>query len=400
MKEITSTKKNYCSDCELPRSSHTHNWIGELVDYIFIPKLMFGFTSKMEKHVDTIMEKLLIFFRQASMREDFTEKDIQLRSSCFINEAKKHGAKFKLLHGPFGFTDHFQMKHNDKLIRFESLPIARFINKKKAHLVDDKQVCKNLLEEGGFPIAKGKSFWFWQKKKALDYGLKEIGFPLVVKPRSGSVSRHVTTNINTESDLIQAINNSIQYSPNFIIEKFVTKAYVHRVTMIDFDFMACAKQIPAHIIGDGISSIENLIAKKNSNPKRDNKFIYQLQIDKTSHDLLDKQSHNLNSIPNENEIIFLQKDPFMKLGGDLAEVTEKMHPDNKKLFFDVAKYIDIRIVGLDFLINDISTSWKEQNCAILELNPVPCIEMHHLPTYGEPKNPAKALLDMTLKYYL
>ena len=73
---------------------------------------------------------------------------------------------------------------------------------------------------------------------------------------------------------------------------------------------------------------------------------------------------------------------------------------DKKLFLEVARYFDIRIVGLDFLINDISKSWKEQNCAILELNPVPCIEMHHLPTYGQPKNPAKALLDMTLKYYL
>jgi cyanophycin synthetase len=37
---------------------------------------------------------------------------------------------------------------------------------------------------------------------------------------------------------------------------------------------------------------------------------------------------------------------------------------------------------------------------VLELNSVPCIEMHHFPSSGTPQNVAKALVDLFFKYYL
>jgi len=58
------------------------------------------------------------------------------------------------------------------------------------------------------------------------------------------------------------------------------------------------------------------------------------------------------------------------------------------------------LTGIDFLAQDIAVSWKEQPCAILELNSVPCIEVHHFPSSGAPTNPAKALADMFFKHYL
>ncbi|MBI2577525.1 MAG: hypothetical protein HYV77_01635 [Candidatus Wildermuthbacteria bacterium] len=105
-------------------------------------------------------------------------------------------------------------------------------------------------------------------------------------------------------------------------------------------------------------------------------------------------------IPKNREIIYLQKDPFLKLGGDLVEVTPSIHRDNLKLFRDLARFFDIRITGIDFLAHDIGMSWKNQPCAVLELNSMPCIELHHFPSSGAPTNPAKALADMFFKYYL
>jgi len=49
---------------------------------------------------------------------------------------------------------------------------------------------------------------------------------------------------------------------------------------------------------------------------------------------------------------------------------------------------------------DINRSWKEQTCAILELNNMPAIDLHHVPTEGTPADPAQALVDMFFKYYL
>lgn len=116
--------------------------------------------------------------------------------------------------------------------------------------------------------------------------------------------------------------------------------------------------------------------------------------------LLREKGYSIDSIPKKGEIVYLQRDPFLKLGGDLVELTPTVHPENVKLFKDLARHFDIRITGIDFLAEDISKSWREQSCAILELNSLPCIELHHFPYSGTPTNPARALADMFTKYYL
>ena len=96
----------------------------------------------------------------------------------------------------------------------------------------------------------------------------------------------------------------------------------------------------------------------------------------------------------------MQKDPFLKLGGDLVEETPKVHPDNIQLFRNIAKFFDIRVVGIDFLIKDVAHSWKNQECAVLELNSLPCIELHHFPSSGKPQNVADAIVSLFFKYYI
>ncbi len=395
-----NTNNKYCPDCEMPRSHHIHTWLEELITNVFLPKATGNWSRKLDGQIDAIMENVFTAINLAKIDETFSDDELQLRTFYFIEEAKKHGFTFNILRSRFGVTNHFQMFYQGKKIRFDNLPTAQFANSKNAAVIDDKHKCKQLLKQGGFPVAEGRAFWLWQKNKALNYGESQLGFPLVVKPRSGSVSRHVTTNINNTEQLRAAIKKSGQYSPAFIIEKFVPNSFVHRATIIDFTFLACAKQISAHVIGNGQDCIEELIRKKNNDPRRDEKFLHKLKFNTASESLLTEQGLTLQSIPQSDKTIFLQKDPFMKYGGDIAEVTDQVHPDNSKLFFDIAKYFDSRVVGLDFITADISKSWKNQPSAVLELNSLPCIEMHHRPTYGQPQNPAKALVNMVLKYYL
>lgn len=386
----------------MPSTYHVQTWLDELTNQ-FMPS--FSLPRKLEHFFDLLLEKFFIFTKLASLRDDFTRADIQLRSTCFIEEARKREIKFKALHGPFGYTNQFRAEFNKKIFRFESLPIANFAGKLSMQLVDNKERTKNHLKKSGFPIVDGRSFWFWQKRKAVESGINKIGYPLVVKPRGGSVSRHVTTNIQNSSQLKKAIKKVIIYSPTFIVEKFISGVFVHRATVIDFDFVACVKQIPGNVVGDGALTIRELINRKNMDPRRgkpDQKefTLYRIVKSEATEKLLAKKGYDLSSIPQKGEIVWLQKDPFLKLGGDLVELTSKVHSDNLQLFRDIAKFFDVRVVGIDFLCKDISVSWKDQKCAILELNSMPCIELHHFPSEGTPQNVAKAVVDLFFKYYL
>ena len=84
----------------------------------------------------------------------------------------------------------------------------------------------------------------------------------------------------------------------------------------------------------------------------------------------------------------------------MIEVTNKAHPENIQLFKEIAKFFDVRLVGIDFLAKNISLPWKKQKCGIIELNSLPCIDMHHFPTSGQPQNVAEKVVDLSLKYYL
>jgi len=394
--------KKYCKDCGLPAAHHIQTWIDEITSSI-MPRLRLP--KRIESFFDVVFEKTFSSIGLIKMRDDFLFSEIQMRSACFIDEARKRAVKFKAAKGPVGYTNHFCAEVNGQKYRFESLPVAEHISKYDVSFVDCKERTKNHLKKGNFPIADGKSFWFWQKNRALKFGSEKLGFPLVVKPRGGSVARHVTTNIRSRDELLRAINKATVYSPAFVVERFVENSSVYRAAVVDFDFVAVVKQVPANVVGDGISTIQQLVEGKNSDKRRGEPHqkdftLYKLIIDETTTKLLAGENYNLQTVPQKDEIVYLQKNPFLKLGGDLVEVTERVHSENIKLFKDIARFFDIRLVGMDFLVPDISNSWRNQKCAVLELNSVPCIEMHHFPSSGKPQNVANALVDLFFKYYL
>jgi len=339
--------------------------------------------------IDPLLEKIFLFWED----NHYADPDLQslkLRTKIFIEEARKQNAEIQVLKNKNRQTNNFRLTIQNKTIHFTSLPLAEHKNGKIFHQIDDKLKCKKILSNKKFPTPEGRGFWFFQKKRALKYGLK-LGFPLVVKPRFGSVSRHVTTNITNKKELFLAIKYTLEYAPTFIIEKYLQSGFVHRVTIIDQEKIFCAKQIPAHVIGDGASTIEELITLKNLDPKRDGSFYYPL---------IPNSNINLNKILPDQEIKFIQTDPFMKLGGDIEEVTNKIHKKNLYFFNKIAKELNIKIIGLDFICDDITEPFYKQPCGILEINTLPCIEMHHLPSIGPKQNPAKYIFELTKKYYL
>ena len=393
--------KSYCFDCGKYKIFHIENWFEDL--FSFLPQI--NIPKKLNLFLDIFLSNIFIvsgLLKYVPIK-DLNSLNIPPRIKLFILEAQKNNWEFYIGKSFLGETVNFMVKIQNKKIYFTGLPIADFLNS-KISLLDDKDYVKKILKQNNLPIAEGKYFWFWQKKKALNYA-KKIGWPVVVKPRTGTFARHITTNILNKDDLLKAILKAREYAPTFIIEKFIDNAFVHRGTVIDFKDVFCVKQIPANVIGDGKSKIKELIELKNKDPMRKDKenknaVFYKILINKTTDELLKQQGLNYESIPEKGKVVYLQKNPFLRLGGDLEEVTFKMHPDNKELFLKIAKIFNVKVVGIDFIIPDISKSFKEQKCAILELNTSPCIELHYFINSGKPQNIAKSMVDFFKKYYL
>ena len=79
-------------------------------------------------------------------------------------------------------------------------------------------------------------------------------------------------------------------------------------------------------------------------------------------------------------------------------MTDSVHPDNMALFEKIGRVLDDPLVGIDFIIEDMSRSWKTQkNCGVIECNSMPFIDLHHYPLYGKPRDAAGALWDLIYK---
>lgn len=396
--------KFYCFDCGRSAFFHIETYLDDL--FAALPFIEIKFVSSLAKLFEKILEKTLLFLGLLKYEKinNLDEINIPLKLKLFLkellNEYKNQNINIFISKSIFEYTHNFIVEINGKKIKFSNLPVADFLNPKLIQ-IDNKIYVKNKLMKNNFPVAPAKIFWLWQKKKALKYAQK-IGWPIVLKPNSGSVARHVYINISNESEFNHFFKKVIEYSPRFIVEKFV-EGFVWRITVIDFNDVFCVKQVPANVLGDGKSTILELINKKNKNramPHSKNATLYKILKENISLDMLALKGYNLNSIPQKGEIVYLVKEPYLRFGGDLVESTEIIHPENKKLFLNIAKLFNIRVVGIDFIAKDISLPWDKQECAILELNTSPSIEMHMFVSSGIPKNLGKNFVNFFKKYYL
>jgi cyanophycin synthetase len=352
-----------------------------------------------ENRFGSFVEWLLLQAGIVNLTEHFALSDIQMRSACVIKEARRRNFRCEIVRGPGGrYLNYFYMHLFGRVIRFDRLPAMDERRWRGAALVSCKERTKRHLARGGFPVPEGRTFWFWQRGQAIEYGLRGLGLPLVVKPRQGSVARHVTTNIRTGEDLKHAITRVLRYAPSFIVERYVTNAHVYRATVVGAEIVVCARQVPARVIGDGRSTVADLVRKKNVLRERKARkhqcVTHPIVTNSATDRVLGEQGYTLHSVPPERAVVDIHHDPFLALGGDVEEVTGHVHPDTTVFLRSIARHFDMNLVGIDIMLSDIGRTWRDQECAVLELNSVPCIELHHYPSSGTPQNVAGAIMDM------
>ncbi len=284
---------------------------------------------------------------------------------------------------------------NGRVIAFEGIPTSRK-DLEREPWMDNKAELKKKFRALGLPIANGGSAI--TSAGALQL-FKTLEPPVIVKPHTGSGSRHTTLHIDRDIPLLKAFAVATQISPSAVIEEELIGP-VYRATVVDGRHEATLRRDQPHVIGDGTHTVRELMEKANEHPARNGPYFSKMKIDAAAEQELAWQHHTADSVPKNGERVTLHQKVNWSGGGTTADVTDIVHPDNIALFEEVARVLKAPVVGMDFIIDDITKSYKEQKRAgVIECNSMPFFDNHHLPFEGEPRNVAGAIWDMIEREY-
>jgi cyanophycin synthetase len=257
----------------------------------------------------------------------------------------------------------------------------------------DKELTKKMLDSASIPVASGS---ICVDEEDLEDTIKKIGYPIVIKPLDGNHGKGASINVTNWENAKAGLAFAKEYSRRVIVEKFIT-GFDFRVLVIDNKLVAAAKRVPAHIIGNGKNTIQELIDLTNLDPRRGyghENVLTEITVDRDTLDLLEKLQYTLETIPEKDTLVYLKSTANLSTGGTSVDVTDMMHPENIFLCERISRVIGLDICGVDIMAENLTQPLKENGGVILEVNAAPGFRMHLAPSEGLPRNVASPVIDM------
>ena len=220
-------------------------------------------------------------------------------------------------------------------------------------------------------------------------------FPCVLKPSKGAHGNHVYANIETNQELEDIMPNLFpdQGKKDVLIEEFVS-GRDYRVMVVGDKISAIMERIPAHVIGDGVHTLRQLITKFNNDPRVGKKYekpVCKIRLNGEVKRNLKKINVNLSHIPALNKQFFLRQNANISTGGIGKDATLEAPKIVRTTAIKAAKALGMNISGVDILYNPLN-----QKAYVLELNARPGIDIHHYPVIGQSQDVANDIVEYLL----
>ncbi|MBP2636771.1 MAG: cphA [Firmicutes bacterium] len=259
-------------------------------------------------------------------------------------------------------------------------------------LVGDKFLTNRLLRQNAIPVPEGYIVTNWTEALAA---FAAIGAVVAVKPVNGNHGNGVSLNIATKAELKRAFGLAAEFDNRVLIEEYVIGRQ-YRLCAVNGRLVAGAERIPAHVIGDGLHSVAELVDIVNLDPVRGSghsRPLTRLHLDSAAIMTLARQKLTEYSIPVSGQIVYIRDNANLSAGATAADVTAGIHPDTVRLVERAVRLTGLDIAGVDLVIPDISQPLVAGYGAIIEINAAPGLRMHLYPSTGTGRDLGAAIID-------
>ena len=259
-------------------------------------------------------------------------------------------------------------------------------------IASDKQLTKALLQEAGVPVPEGGTVTTVEEAQRI---ARRLRVPVTLKPLDGNQGKGVTTRCSTPEEVARAFAFAREYGRKIVVERFV-EGRDYRVLVAGGRVAAASVRRPAHVIGDGVSTITELVELENRNPARGSghsNVLTRLSLDAHAEDMLRRQGYVPDAVPAPGVCVELRSNANLSTGGTAEDVTDLLPEVTRALCVRAAAKIGLDVAGIDIVCRDIAVPLGEQGGAVIEVNAAPGIRMHQHPSAGEPRDAGDAIVE-------
>lgn len=330
------------------------------------------------------------------MYKNKIKKRVPLLGQIFQKIASKIGARV-VMEPEWNIVGQIVFKNGRKrYFRYSSLDLNPL---GASDIAKDKDYANFFMKKMGYPTIIGKTFFSkdWAKtigsRRNIDAAYqyaRKLGFPVIVKPNSGSQGSGVALIMN-KREFYRAMHFIFRRDRIALVQRPVA-GRDYRIVVLDNKVISAYERIPLNVVGDGRLIIQDLLEKKQREFAASSRDTMIKINDLRIMNKLKRQNLNFKSIPVKGERIYLLDNANLSTGGDAVDVTAKIHPEFKWIAVKLTKDMGLRFCGVDLIIQG-NISEKPEKYWVLEINAAPGLD-HYVKTGREQE---KIVEDMYLK---
>lgn len=316
-------------------------------------------------------------------------EDWEMSTQLLVKAALKRGVRVKPLDRADNLIELTQGEHREFVQQATKTSADSYIT---PLLMNNKSVSKLLMAQSGVCVPQGDEF---DKNSCTRALTPFVGRPCVIKPKDTNFGLGITVFSQGASlkHLEEAAQRALEESDRVLIEEYVA-GREYRFLIIDGSCVAVLHRAPAHVVGDGHSTIRELVAKKNKHPYRSTGYrspLINICLDEPELAQLVQAGLTPESVPAAGETVYLRANSNISTGGDSIDYTDLVAPFFKKVACRGAKAFGAVFCGIDLITPDVTD--EHAPYAIIEANFNPAIHIHSFPAEGKRRNIADLVLD-------
>lgn len=297
-------------------------------------------------------------------------------AQIIIDEARRRGIGVEAIDADGGF---FRLSYGGRFVDCRE-SLSEFTTSVAMSICDDKSVTRRIVERAGVKVPAQMAAG--DDQEALQAFLAEHG-SVVVKPARGEQGKGIAVGLDDPKAIAAAVENARAYCEQVLIEA-CHEGLDLRLIVIDYRLVAAAIRKPAAVVGDGTTTIRDLVERQSRRRAMATGGESQIPLDGETERCVARAGFAMDDVLEKDRELQVRRTANLHTGGTIHDVTDRVHPVLVEAAVTAARAIHIPVVGIDFMVR----SPMEADYAFIEANERPGLANH------EPQPTAERFVDL------